>query len=139
MFNGEESIRIRSNLSGSELEEVVEESLGRLGVVEFLRRGEFEVSGNKFSSFATDVRVTGQLSKARREGEWNLRVDYSVQPSAACWVIAVVGFFLCLVGPLILLVPFLAKSEVERAVGRAVRDARDDAEAPDEGYRSRET
>lgn len=124
MFSGEESVRIRSDLPREKLADLIEETLDQLGVVESFGRGEFEVSASRFQSFATKVNVTGDLSKGRKEGEWILRINYSVQPTALCWVIAIVGFFLCFFGPLILLMPFLAKSEVQRAIERAVRDAR---------------
>ena len=57
-----------------------------------------------------------------------MRVEYSVKPSAGAWVIAVLGFLFCIIGPLVLIMPFMAKSDVQRAVERAVRDARDDIE-----------
>ncbi len=128
MFNGEESVRIKSQLPRNELHPLIEDSLSRLGMVEFLGRGEFRVSARKFSTFATDVDMDGKLSQGRKVGEWTLRISYVVKPSAVCWIIAVIGFFTCLLGPLILLMPFLAKSDVQRAVEVAVREARDDAE-----------
>jgi len=131
MFNGEESVRIRSALPRAKIEEAIEDAVGRLGVVEFRDRGAFEISGGKFKSFATDVRVDGKLSQGRKAGEWVVRMTYSVQPSAACWVIAVLGFLFCLIGPLIFLMPFMAKSEVQRAVERAVRDVQDEVEESD--------
>lgn len=128
MFNGEESIRIRTKHTEEKLKEVIDDVLGRIGRVEFFRRGDFAVSPGKFKSFATAVEMDGQLSKAKKEGEWTLRLEYNVAPSSTCWVIAVVGFLFCLFGPLVLIMPFLAKSEVQRAVERALRDVQQEVE-----------
>ena len=132
MFNGEESIRLRSELPRAKLEDAIEDACNRIGVVDFFDRGEFKVSGSKFKSFATDVTVDGQLARGRKEGEWTLLISYNVRPSALCWVIAVVGFLFCLIGPLVLLIPFLDKSKVDRAVERAVRDVQRDVEDADD-------
>jgi hypothetical protein len=128
MFSGEDSVRIKSNLGEEELEEIIENALDRLGRVRFGRRGDFTVSTRRFeSSFAT-TELYGRLSKGRKSGEWRLSVNYTVNPSALCWVIAVLGFLFFVIGVLILLVPHNTKTEVERIVSNAIRDARDDVE-----------
>ncbi len=127
MFYSEEFTRFHTNLPPSKIVATIEEVFERIGRVEFFDRGEFEVSSSKFRSFATDVTVNGKLSKGRKEGEWSLRIEYSVKPSPLCWVIAIVGL-LFLIGPIIFITPFLAKSEVQRAVERTVRDFRDSIE-----------
>ena len=86
----------------------------------------------RFQSFATDVKMAGQLYRGRREDEWGLSDSYSVMPSVACWVLSIVGFFRILIGPLLLIIPFTAKGNIQRAVGQALREARHDAEAEDE-------
>ena len=132
MFNGEESVRIRTDLPKEKLEEIIEDCLGRVGAVEFFKGGRFEIISPTFKAFASDAKVDGQLSPGRKEGEWNLRVSYSVQPNVVCWVIAVVGFLFVLIGPLILLIPFLAKGEIQKKVGQALQEVEDETE-PSEG------
>jgi DNA-directed RNA polymerase subunit RPC12/RpoP len=128
LYNNEESVRFYSTLSRSKLEDMIEDTVGRLGRVRFSRGGTFEVEAARFRNFATDVHILGELTEGRKDGEWNLRVSYEVKPTGACIAIAIVGFFLILIGPLILLMPFTAKTEVQRAVDRAVREMRDEAE-----------
>ena len=72
--------------------------------------------------------MSGNLARGRRDDEWILSLSYSVLPSPACWVIAVLGFLFFLVGPLILLIPFTAKSNVQRAAEQAVREVQGEAE-----------
>ena len=57
-----------------------------------------------------------------------LILKYQVNPSGLCWAIAIIGYFLVVFGPLILIIPNNTKDEVQRAVRRAIRDARDDIE-----------
>lgn len=128
MFGGEESVRIKSNRPPKDFEDAIDSAFGRIGAVDFVGRGRFEVSPKKFRNIATDVVIDGEITKGRREGEWTIRISYNVQPSAMCWVIAVVGFILCLVGPVVLIMPFLAKSEVQRAIERATREAQEEIE-----------
>ncbi len=139
MFNGEESTRIHTAMSREKIEEAIEDATNGLGTLEFFDRGEFEISGGRFKSFATDVTITGQLAKGRKEGEWTLRMEYSVKPSGGCWAIAIVGLFIVFIFSfLILLIPMMAKSEVQRAVERAMRDVRGEVEDErDEDSRSR--
>ena len=139
MFNGEESIRIQSSMLREKIEEAIEDATNGLGTLKFFDRGEFEISGGRFKSFATDVTITGQLAKGRKEGEWTLRMEYSVKPSGGCWAIAIVGLFIVFIFSfLILLIPMMAKSEVQRAVERAMRDVRNEVEDErDEDSRSR--
>lgn len=130
MFNGEESIHIRTNLPPSKIEEIIEEEVAKVGTVELLGRGEFKVSASKFRSFLTDASVDGKLSKGRKEGEWSLRIEYHVKPSTACWVIVIVTLLFCWISPLLFFVPYTAKNEVQRTVERAVRDVREAVETP---------
>jgi hypothetical protein len=127
MFSGEDSIRIRADLSEEELEAIIEDAFDRLGRVRFGRRGSFFVSARRFEDSFSTTRITGDLLQ-RKNGEWRLSVNYTVNPSALCWVIAIVGILFLVAGVLIMLVPNSTKNDVQRAVYRALRDARDDAE-----------
>ncbi len=131
MFSGEEIVRFRSAVPFAKLQELVEESLEGLGYVTFYEGGQFDVSAERHRSFATDVTLRGEVRKGRRPDEWIARVYYTVQPSALCWVIGIVGLLFCLIGPLIFLVPFLAKGEVQQAVERALRNLRYESEPVD--------
>ncbi len=132
MFSGEEIIRFRSSLAYAEVQALVEEGLESLGYVTFYKGGDFNVSAERQKSFATDVILRGELRKGRRPSEYVVRVYYNVQPSSICWVIGIVGLLFCLLGPLIFLVPFMAKNEVQQAVDRALRNVRHEAEPQDE-------
>ena len=129
MFKGEESVRVRTALPLSKMEEIVDDSLRRLGKVRFFGKSEFEISGSRYANFATDVFIDGQIRSSRKTDEWIVQFDYEAKPTTLCWVIAIVGFFTVFVGPAIFLMPFLAKGEVEKAVRLAIRDIEEDAEA----------
>jgi hypothetical protein len=132
VFNGEESVRVSSHLPPEEMEDLIADALDRVGSVRVSRSGRFRIDGRRFdSSFAT-VSIEGELIEGRKDGEWRLVVSYRVDPSALCWVIVVLGALFCLAGVLILLAPNDTKNRVERAVRRAIRDARDDVENADE-------
>jgi hypothetical protein len=131
MFSGEESIRIRCGLTAEEVEEVVADALDRLGRVRFGKRASFEVSARRFDSALVATEVYGRLAEGRKDGEWRLTVNFVVRPTPLCWAILVVGAIFFLWGVLILLVPYSTKGDVERAVARALRDARDDVEDRD--------
>ncbi len=136
MFSGEESMRIRSALPREEMENVVADALDRLGAVKFTGRSRFRVRAGRFDSALANVTIDGELTKGRKDGEWNLTLFYQVKPSALCWVIAIVGFIFLLLGPLIFLAPNSTKNDVQRAVYRAARDAADGVE--DEGERTKD-
>lgn len=129
MFKGEESVRVRTSLPLSKMEEIVDDAVRRLGKVQFFGKSEFEVSGSRYSNFASEVFIDGQIRSGRKSNEWIVQFDYEVKPTTLCWVIAVVGFFMVFFGPAIFLMPFLAKGEVEKAVRLVIRDIEDDAEA----------
>jgi hypothetical protein len=131
MFSGEESVRIRSSLPAEEIEEVVADALDGLGRVRFGKRGSFEVGARRFESSFAAAEIHGRLSEGRKEGEWRLTVNFVVRPTPLCWVLLVIGVLFFLAGALVLLVPYSAKGDVERAVVEALRDARDDVEDRD--------
>ncbi|VTR94120.1 unnamed protein product [Gemmata massiliana] len=129
MFRGEETIRIRTGMRGSEVEVLIEHALARLGRVRFYKGGVFEVTGPRLGSAMSVTEVTGRLSRGRRDDEWIVDVEYAVRPSTLCWVLLVLGVvFLFLLGLLLLLIPYTTKGEVQRVVTNALRDVRDDAE-----------
>ncbi|HEY1189264.1 MAG TPA: hypothetical protein VGE74_16550 [Gemmata sp.] len=126
MFNGDESVRIRTSQPEEDLEEAVRDAFERVGRVKFFSRGEFEVRASRFTTAFAETHITGRLSRGRKEDEWVLVADYRVAPTALCWVLLVLGVvFLFLLGVLMLLFPFTTKGEVQRAVSDAVHDARD--------------
>ncbi|MBP3956768.1 hypothetical protein J8F10_15960 [Gemmata sp. G18] len=113
MFGGDGTIRFRSAKRGSELEDIIEQALGRLGRVEFHKGGAFELVGARLRSGMSVTEVTGHLPRGRKDDEWVLDVNYTVRPSPACWVAVALGVvFLFLLGVLFLLIPFTTKGEV---------------------------
>ena len=109
-----------------------------IGAIEFFDRGDFEIAGKKFQTFFLAVAISGRVSKTNKQGEWKFSIEYSVKPMTACWAIAIAGFFLVLVFSfLILIIPLLAKSDVQRAVERVIRDVRDEVGEEREGRASR--
>jgi len=130
MFSGEDSIRIRSDLPREKLEDAVADALERLGDVKFSGRNNFRIRADRFNSSLANVTIEGDLTKGRKEGEWVLTVSYEVKPNALCWVVAILGFFCLLIGPLIFLSPNGTKNKIGREVSRGLRDAKDDIEEP---------
>jgi hypothetical protein len=128
MFDGEQSVRIRSALPREVLEDIIADALDRVGEVRYTDGSEFRVRTRRFDSSMATVEIDGELRKGRKEGEWRLTVRHQVKPTAMCWVIAVVGYLCLVFGPLILLIPYNTQNELKRRIGRAIRDARDDAE-----------
>ena len=131
MFNGEEYVRVRSRLPVGDITDVIEDSIGRVGPVEFLDGGHFKVGTRRFRSALSEVSIRGELVESRRAGRYALYVRYSVSPSVLCWIVAVIGFFAILIGPLVLLLPLKARNDVQRAVANALREVRHEAEDAD--------
>lgn len=131
MFSGEESVRFKSNLPVEELEEVITDALDGLGRVEFTDRTGFRVRAKRFETALANVTIDGELTKGRKGENWTLTLTYQVHPSALCWVIAILGFLFLFLGLLIIFAPISTKNEVQRAVTRAVRDARKEIEDGD--------
>ena len=122
MFKGEDSVNIVSKLADEDLYGAIEDALSRLGQVSVSDRGSIEISSGKFGNFATEVELAGKVRKRRREGDYSVGIDYSVKPSGLCWVIAILGFLFCLIGPLILIMPLMAKGEVANSIKKALGD-----------------
>lgn len=128
MFSGEESVRINSAESREEVEDAVADALERLGTVRISNRGRFRIEGGRFDTSWAVVKIEGELSKGRKEGQWNLNLTYQVHPSALCWGVAIIGALFWFLGLLILLAPKGTKGDVQRAISNAIRDARDEIE-----------
>ncbi len=134
MFNGDERVKIATDVGADEFEKHVKESFEPLGEVEISKRGEmFITPRSSLASFFATVRIDGKISNTK-EG-YKVDVSYSVAPSQACWLVAVLGFlFLCMIGGGIIFAPLVIdKPNVARAVERALRDLKDSFETGKRG------
>jgi hypothetical protein len=128
MFAGQESVRIRTEKSRDEIEELLAESLGDVGKVKFGKRDGFRLVGQKFKDTFAETEVDGTLEEGRKENEWIVRIDLKITPTPLCWIIAIAGFFVVLVAPLIFLIPYMAKGELEKKIRSGLDDAKEAAE-----------
>lgn len=127
MFGGDERVWVETDLPAGRFDRTVRRALDRLGDVKVRDEGEFEIrpAGN-LASFLSTVKLTGHV-EAEDDG-YEVTVRYSLAPSAACWVAAVVLFTAAFVGAAIVFLPAFEKTTVGDAVRAALRDLRDDAE-----------
>jgi hypothetical protein len=128
MFNGEEGIKISTGLSEDEFDEKAQEALESLGQVEITDRGVIFISPKtSMVSFLSQLTIDGKIKKT--EDGYKVELRYSVSPSAACWVIAILLFcFLFMIGGAIIFGPLMFdKPNVARSVENALRDLKDSA------------
>src|SRR5262245_33111353 len=105
MFGGSEQVRVEARLSWDDLLTTVEGELRQLRRAEVRASGRFVIEEGRDQSFLTQVRVEGEV-RERRDGRYEVRLDYQVAPSVACWVLGILGFLCSVVGGAIFLAPF---------------------------------
>lgn len=135
MFSGEERTSVVSTMTDDEFDDCVCRALDRLGSVEVNSDGDLDIrpSGSLVSFFST-ISFRGRVSKT--DDGYRVSVQYTLAPSAACWVLGVVLFCLVfMVGGAIIFVPAIEKSGVATTVANALRDLKE--EAGGKGGRSR--
>ena len=115
MFSGSSDIAFQSTQSPQQVFAQIEECLESLGRVSMDESGSFEIGGAKFDGFGYKSTIDGSVRS--KEGRYMVNVDWSVKPEILGWLI-VICFFP--IGLLVLLLPYNAKSEIERKVERAL-------------------
>jgi hypothetical protein len=134
MFAGARSVRFCTDASESSVMHTVRTSLESLGRVSLDRSGDLEIEPKEeFHSFLARTVLKGRI---RREyNEYDIRISYRCEPTAACWLIVVAGTPLLFLGWAAFLGPSSAKKTVARAVRQALEEAEDALpEAPDRRY-----
>jgi hypothetical protein len=136
MFNGEERVTISTDLPAEAFDEKIQEALESLGQVEISKGGGIVIFlKTSMVSFFSTASVTGKI-KATDDG-YKVNVEYSIAPSAACWVLAVLLFCFSLVGGGIIFVPLIIdKPNIARAVESTLRDLKDSFDTKKRGGRS---
>jgi hypothetical protein len=134
MFRERQAIRFSTVMPEAAVVRRVRDALGGLGRVEIDKWGVIRIEpAARFHSFLTETDIRGLLR--RRGHEYEVRIDYTCEPSLANWVIMAAGTLTLLVGWVGVFAPLSAK----RALAEAVRNALRDAEVPPPGAPGRQT
>jgi hypothetical protein len=137
MFNGEERVTISTDLPEEEFDEKVQQALESLGEVEISKGGGIVIfPKTSMVSFFSTASMTGKI-KATDDG-YKVNVQYTIAPSSACWVLAILLFCFSFIGGGIIFVPLIIdKPNFARAVESALRDLKDSLETKKRGGRSK--
>lgn len=120
MFRGEESIKITTTQPEAVVREKVEEALSEIGRVRIDKRGSLEITPkDKFSSLLTETTMEGQINK-KKDGEYEIVINYNCKPSIINWVIIVGGTLMLCIGWVAIFVPMTEKAKVSKAVRNAL-------------------
>jgi hypothetical protein len=117
MFQGEDSMRIRTFASFETLCDQVADALDRLGDVSVNDAGKISVRRPRITAALSDVKIRGWLDEGKREGEYELTVRYDIVPSVGAWIIGVLLLPIGLIFPVLL--PMLAKNQLDTAIRKA--------------------
>jgi hypothetical protein len=127
MFSGEERASFTTELAEAEFHYKVQEALEPLGEVDVSDDGDISIAPKaSLVSFLSTVTITGQV-KSTDDG-YKVSVEFSVAPSALCWVGAIVlgCFILPPFGFLLLAAPLLLdKPNVVTAAKKGLGELKD--------------
>jgi hypothetical protein len=127
MFNGQEQVKIRTDLPYAKVLDKVEEYLSELGEVYVDEEGDFTIDGQRFNTFGVEVKFDGWVEERKKGREYTIGVKYNMNPTTGGIILAVVLAMVFL--PLVLIFVFLgmnAQSDIKRRLRDALNDLEDD-------------
>lgn len=124
MFSGDESIRFKSSAPKDEVANKIVNALNTIGSARVDSFGEIDIrTRGSLENFLTRTNLKGDVHESG--GEYTVTVEYDCTLSTWGWVILIIGILIWLLGLLVLLGPWLKKSDVAQAVRRALRSLND--------------
>lgn len=125
MFSGRESARFSTKLTGSELDEWVEESLSSLGDVEVKDNGRIRVRPKRGTGDSwTEVSIAGRL-RERKNGDWEVELDYNLTVQPMGWVL---GILFIPLGVFIFITVQQTQTKLANRIRDVLADLEDEAE-----------
>jgi hypothetical protein len=122
VFNGEESTRFKTDLPYRRVLDEIEEALDVVGRIEIDEAGELYGSGQQAGSFA-DVKFEGWLERSKGGGQYELVVEYRINPGVVAILLAI---FLFPAGLIIAAVVLSnSQNEMRSSLRRAFHDLKD--------------
>jgi hypothetical protein len=122
MFSGEESIRMADQGGDDKTFDLIESELASLGRVKVSDRGRMSVyPKSSFDGTLTKVTMEGSV-RQRKNGEYEVLVNYTCTLNTLGWVILVLGILFLLIGIAVLIAPAMQKNEVGRKVARTLQN-----------------
>lgn len=132
MFSGQERVTVATDVPPERFEKRLRWATDRLGELEAGEDGEFTIRpAGDLGSFLSRVKLKGQVEQT--DDGYEVLVRYSLRPSVACWIAAVVLVSAAFLGALIVFLPAFEKTTVGDAVRASLRDLKHDLE--DDGGR----
>src|SRR5262249_21067932 len=126
MLNGRETARLRTRLPFPQLLDQVEYVLRDLGRIRVHDSGDIDGPIHRGGPFACDINLDGWVEKRRGRDEYQITLEYRINPSVAMILLAVFLFPLGLVIGILLVTS--AQSDVQRCLARALDDIEDAVE-----------
>lgn len=127
MFRDNLSIRINTSKSEEEVYNLVEDALEDLGRTSISNSGTIRISDSKFNGFGFVTEIDGRIVK--RDDYYNLDLDFNSKPEILSWIIAICFFP---IGAAIFVLPYNAKSEINKKANRILNDLKYDLEKKDD-------
>ncbi len=115
MFSGSSDVTFQSTKPPQQVVEQMKECLESLGRLSMDKSGSFEIGGTKFNGFGFKSAIEGSIKA--KDGRYSVNVDWTVKPEIVAWLIAICLFP---IGLAIFVLPYNAKSEIERKVEKAL-------------------
>jgi hypothetical protein len=115
MFSGSTDVTFESAKPPQEVVGQIKECLESLGRFSIDKSGQFEIGGTKFNGFGFKSKIDGTVRA--KDGRYSVNVDWTAKPEIVAWLLAICLFPF---GLAIFLLPYNAKSEIERKVEKAL-------------------
>ena len=117
MFKANSSTNFKTDKPKAEVLKVIEENLETLGSVEISDNGVIKINASKNSSFSHDCIIDGKVRE--KEGKYSIDIDVEAKPTVVLWVLP-----LCGIGLIMLILPYMAKGELQKKADRDLDNIR---------------
>ena len=126
----EDVFTVNSNQSEEAVFKALEDSLTQLGQCTITKKGIITINPrSKYSNMMAQLDVIEGTIRKKRDGQFDVTVNYKINATITCWVLAFVFGLSIGIGFLLLLIPYYTKpNQVKKDVAGAVHRAELDVE-----------
>lgn len=126
----EDVFTVNSKQSEEAVFKALEDSLTQLGQCTITKKGIITINPrSKYSNMMAQLDVIEGTIRKKRDGQFDITVNYKVNATVTCWVLAFVFGLSIGIGFLLLLIPFYTSpNQLKKDIATAVRRAEMDVE-----------
>ena len=116
MFNGSQNTNFKTDKPKEKVYQVIQDNLETLGNVEISDSGLIKINASRFSGFAHDGEITGNIRE--KEGKYSVELEWEAKPK---WIIIIIaGLCLFGLGLALLILPFMANNDIQKKAASAL-------------------